>query len=102
MVKKMQFDKEKYKGVIFDLDGTLIDSMYVWRKVVASIYEKNGIEADVDADMKRYHAMKVSEVFAYIHEHWHTAMTIEQMNGLADSILEDEYTNIIPALDGAV
>lgn len=42
MVKKMQFDKEKYKGVIFDLDGTLIDSMYVWRKVVASIYEKTG------------------------------------------------------------
>ncbi|GHV83441.1 hypothetical protein AGMMS50212_07920 [Spirochaetia bacterium] len=29
-IKPIVKNIEKYKGAIFDLDGTLLDSMYVW------------------------------------------------------------------------
>lgn len=92
----------KYEGVLFDLDGTLIDSMGVWKEVVKAIYETNNIHSNVDEDMKKYHAMKVSEVFTHIHEKWKTAMDEAGMKKLADSILLDAYTNRIPEVKGSV
>ncbi len=38
----------KYKAVIFDLDGTLIDSMSIWRKVDREFLGKRGIEVPKD------------------------------------------------------
>lgn len=34
------------KGVIFDADGTLLDSMHVWRELGRRYLEKHGIEAE--------------------------------------------------------
>lgn len=92
----------KYEGVLFDLDGTLVDSMDVWKEVVKAIYDANGIDSDVNGDMKKYHAMKVSEVFVHIHKKWNTPMDEVGMKKLADSILLDAYTNRILEVKGAV
>jgi HAD superfamily hydrolase (TIGR01509 family) len=40
--------KKKYKAVIFDLDGTLIDSMQIWRKVDQEFLGKRGIAVPSD------------------------------------------------------
>ena len=34
---------ENIKGVIFDMDGTLVDSMWVWRKIDEEFILKQGI-----------------------------------------------------------
>ncbi len=98
----MSLDMNKYEGVLFDLDGTLVDSMDVWKEVVKAIYDANGIDSDVNGDMKKYHAMKVSEVFVHIHKKWNTPMDEVGMKKLADSILLDAYTNRILEVKGAV
>lgn len=36
----------EFKGAIFDLDGTLLDSMHVWKKVDIAWFVQNGIEYD--------------------------------------------------------
>ena len=98
----MGIDWMKYDGVLFDLDGTLVDSMHVWEQVVCAIYEASGIDSSVSEDMKRYHAMKVSEVFTYIRKRWQTAMDEDAMQKIADSILLEQYTYHIQPVPGAI
>ncbi len=40
--------KENYKGAIFDLDGTLFDSMGVWRQIDVDFLGKRGFEVPDD------------------------------------------------------
>ncbi len=37
-----------YKGVIFDLDGTLIDSMHIWKKIDVDFLSKRGVTVPRD------------------------------------------------------
>jgi len=32
------------KAVLFDLDGTLVDSMWIWKSVDEEYFEKKGLE----------------------------------------------------------
>lgn len=88
--------------ILFDLDGTLIDSMYVWEKVVQTIYDQNQIVSDLSRDMHYFHTLKISEVFSYIRKHWNTKMDETDMENIANSILQTEYEKFIPAKAGAI
>lgn len=89
-------------AILFDVDGTILDSLGVWNEVVQAIYDANHIDSNVEEDMKRYHSLKASEAFAWIHAHWHTKMDEKDMEELADTILERAYTKTIQPLPGAV
>lgn len=39
---------KKYKGVIFDLDGTIVDSMYVWKQIDVDFLGKRGFDVPED------------------------------------------------------
>ena len=39
---------EQFEGAIFDLDGTLLDSMGVWREIDYAFLGKRGIEVPMD------------------------------------------------------
>ncbi len=53
-----------FKGVIFDLDGTLIDSMGVWRKIDEDFLKKRGYEASMEYTTTIAH-MGVDETASY-------------------------------------
>ena len=42
---------KNFKGVIFDLDGTLLDSMKVWENVDRMFLEENGIKTVTGKDV---------------------------------------------------
>ncbi|MFT3952265.1 MAG: HAD family phosphatase [Oscillospiraceae bacterium] len=39
----MKFDTKRFKGIIFDLDGTLVDSPHVWQHIDAVFLGKRGL-----------------------------------------------------------
>ena len=39
---------KQYKGAIFDLDGTLLDSMRVWDDIDVAFLKKRGLEVPPD------------------------------------------------------
>lgn len=41
-------DLKKYKGIIFDLDGTLIDSLWVWNQIDIDFLGKRGFDVPKD------------------------------------------------------
>ena len=38
----------KFKGAIFDLDGTVFESMYVWRQIDIDFLNKRGLDVPED------------------------------------------------------
>ena len=52
------------KGAIFDVDGTLLDSMIMWRTFVSSLIEKYGGKPDKDIDERvRYYSLRQTAEF---------------------------------------
>ena len=48
----MKMKKFKLKAAIFDLDGTLLDSMMVWRSLTEAYLKGKGIEPEKDLSFK--------------------------------------------------
>jgi len=80
-------NKSKYKAVIFDLDGTLIDSMSIWRRVDREFLGKRGIQVPED-------------LFAHLpygNSYIQTATYFKDRFGLSDSVEEimNEWTQTV-------
>ncbi|MDZ4122358.1 MAG: HAD family phosphatase [Candidatus Cloacimonadaceae bacterium] len=77
----------KYKAVIFDLDGTLIDSMQIWRKVDAEFLGNRGIVVPEDL----FDHLPNGNSFIQ------TAQYFKDRFGLADSVesIMQEWTDMV-------
>ena len=77
----------QYKAIIFDLDGTLIDSMQLWRQVDVEFLTKRGI--DVPADL--FDSIPGGNGFTQ------TALYFKERFGLDDSVesIMDEWTYMV-------
>lgn len=84
MLKENKIDLTKYEAIIFDLDGTLIDSMWVWDKVDEDYLGRFGYK-----DKKGY--QKLIEGMTFLE----TAVFTKDYFGLQDSVDEimDDWTN---------
>ena len=80
------------KGVIFDFDGTLIDSLYIW-EILAYDYLK-GLGIDVYQDVyKDLDGMNIYESSAYIHDKYKLDRSERQITEDFVGIIEDYYKN---------
>ncbi len=48
LIKWENFTYDKEKGAIFDMDGTLLDSMWVWRQIDVDFLGRRGFEVPSD------------------------------------------------------
>lgn len=79
------------KGVIFDLDGTLIDSMYIWYQIDKELAAENGI-ADLPREVsERIKKMSINEAAQFCIDELGFTMTKEQIISRIEELVRIEY-----------
>ena len=87
----MKFIYNAVKAAIFDLDGTLTDSMGIWEKVDVDFLTSHGIEVPDDYSEKIYH-MSFKESATYTIETFGLPYTVEEIWGLWNEMARHEYS----------
>lgn len=89
------------KGVIFDMDGTLLDSMPYWRTCSSTFLRAHGIEPEEGLDEKLATA-SIDEGGRYLAKRYFPNMTPEAVNQAVSDFLIDTYATEIAPKAGAV
>lgn len=87
------------EAVIFDLDGSLVDSMWMWRQIDIEYLGKFGIPLPEDLQ-SNIEGMSFSETSAYFKEFFNIPDSIEQIKEDWNRMAWDKYMNEVPLKEG--
>ena len=90
----MKLEDMGIKGIIFDMDGTLLDSMPTWDKVGSALLQRKGIESHEDID-ERMKNIGFDEALCYYNETLELGMTLEMMKQEINAIMQEAYETVI-------
>lgn len=88
------------KGAIFDMDGTLIDSMWIWSKVDEEYLKKRNIDLPENLKEEIEH-MSFLEVAQYFKNRFNLPDTLEEIQNEWNSMAIDYYSNDVNLKPGA-
>lgn len=89
------------KAVLFDLDGTLVDSMWMWKDIDMEYLGKYGIT--LPPELQEYiEGMSFSEVSAYFKEAFGIKESLEEIKSEWVSMAKYKYTHEVPLKPGAL
>lgn len=86
-------------AVIFDLDGSLVDSMWMWKAIDIEYLGRFGIELPEDLQSK-IEGMSFGETAHYFKEHFPIQDSIEQIKSDWNRMAWDKYTHEVPLKPG--
>jgi len=90
------------KCIIFDMDGTILDSMHVWENLGANFLKKHGKEPEDDLN-EQTRGMSVNDTAKYILDRYGIEnVTIEEFLKEIFSEVEQEYFYTLPLKDGVL
>ncbi len=87
------------KGAIFDLDGTILDSMFIWNEIGYKFLEQKNIQAPPGAD-KEFIKMSLKQAAEYYIAHYDNTATIESIINDINKLVEGFYFNEVIKKDG--
>ena len=90
------------KAVIFDLDGTLIDSMGIWRDVDIEYLQKRGIEVTPDLFTNLPQGNSFSELAQYVKDKFNLPDSIETICNEWTQMVKGHYENHISLRPGVM
>lgn len=91
----------KKEAVIFDLDGTLVDSMWMWEDIDKEYLDKFGIQ--MPEDLQRFVGGKsFSETAEYFKARFHIADSLETIKEEWNAMAWDKYMNEVPLKKGVL
>ena len=88
-------------GVIFDCDGTLVDSMGAWHEVDRTLAAEAGITL-TEADAEAITTMSLPEASAYLHEQCGLGESNEAVLEMIFDRMRAFYANEVEARPGAL
>ena len=88
------------KGYIFDLDGTLVDSMWVWEDLAAVYLQTKGIKAEENLS-KELQLMTMTDAIRYLKEKYVIQDSLAQMRTEVYAIVRRRYRQEVAAKKGA-
>ncbi|MCM1579590.1 MAG: HAD family phosphatase [Ruminococcus sp.] len=91
----------KIKGIIFDIDGTLTDSMGVWAESDEILLGRRGIaySKEVSEAMKSLHFMSACE---YLKERFSLAESADEIGDEITEIVRDKYFHEVKLMPGVL
>lgn len=88
-------------AVIFDMDGTLIDSMWMWESLDVEYLKKHGISMPEDLQ-KEIEGMSFSETADYFKQRFELSASIEQIKEEWNQMAWEKYNSEVPLKEGAL
>ena len=91
------------EGAIFDMDGTLIDSLMLWDIIwskFGSQFCEDGIFAPTSADDKAVRTMTLKDAMDYIHTQYNIGKTGNELLEEANKIIMEFYSEQVELKDG--
>lgn len=89
----------KKKAVIFDLDGTLVDSMWMWKDIDIEFLKDYGYECPDDLQ-KAIEGMSFSETAAYFKERFRLPLALEEIKAIWTEMSLNKYRHEVPLKHG--
>ena len=90
----------KIKGAIFDLDGTILDSMEVWDKALVTFLNNNGKVAD-ESNNKDLEPLSMTEGVEYLKEKCSLDMDISMIISDVNTVVKNLYSDYVKVKDAA-
>ncbi len=87
------------KAVIFDLDGTLVDSMWMWKSIDKEYLGRFGLSVPPDL-AGAIEGMGFSETARYFKERFQLEDSVEQIKKSWNELAWEKYKNQVPLKDG--
>lgn len=88
------------KAAIFDLDGTLIDSMWLWEKVDIDFLNKRGFKLPLDLKENIEH-LSFIDTAKYFKERFNLPQSLEEIMNEWNTMAYEQYANTILLKPGA-
>lgn len=93
---------ENIKAVIFDLDGTLVNSMWMWKAIDVEYLERKGIDVptDIQAFQEELEGMGFTETAMFFKKRFQIEDSLEEIKKTWVSMSEEKYCNEVPLKPG--
>lgn len=91
---------EKKRAVIFDLDGTLVDSMWMWKEIDVEFLGRFGHECP-PLLQKEIEGMSFSETAVYFKETFKLPVSLEEIKQAWTDMSIEKYRHEVPLKKGA-
>ena len=91
---------ENIKAVLFDLDGTLVDSMWMWGDIDREYLGRHGLPLPDDLQ-QHIEGMSFSETARYFKERFQLEGTLEEIKSEWNDMAKDKYANEVFLKPGA-
>ena len=92
--------KKQIKAAIFDLDGTLVDSMWMWHAIDVEYLARYGYECPENLH-RVIEGMSFSETAVYFKEQFSIPESLEEIKSDWIAMAIDKYSNEVPLKTGA-
>lgn len=89
----------RLQSAIFDMDGTLLDSMHMWNNLGESVLRAQGVEpaADLSEQLK---VLTLRQGAAYCKETYHLSQSVDEVVALIEERVSDFYRSEVQAKPG--
>lgn len=98
--QRVQEALQSKKAVLFDLDGTLVDSMWMWKEIDIEYLARFGYECP-ETLQKEIEGMSFSETAVYFKEQFSIPDSLEQIKQTWIDMSIEKYRNEVPMKKGA-
>lgn len=95
-------DFNNVKAVLFDLDGTLFDTMLIWRQIDMDFLDSHGYDVDYIALQKDIEGMSMGETAEYFIKRFNMENTVEELVHIWIDMSIDYYKYKVKEKPGAI